>query len=1267
MTRKKNRRNKITSYKERISSLRGELKTILKNGNLGQLKNYMNKNNISVKDYIINKRLNLNFDILEYAIRNNSSFDIINYIIDYYDDINNTVNGSSLLFDALSHHRFDVIDLLHEQNVDDLYLSKQNLEKIFLPFDYEIFKYLINNDISFSLSRYQKIELIKNFISYPDNHLTEHVINKYMKNTSIKIGKYSTDELEFNDQEFYHIYSSTFINNNDFALNLILEKDYRSEDKKLETIFKCFVNNFNSKIYLSFEDYYNKKIENKTSFINKISNQYSRKKIEDYFEDKLILDHHKKTIINIFKNKGSLSQFKSYIKDNNIDLNTINSNIFDLLIIAIEYQVSIEIIDYISDRYDLKNINKGIEFPFINNGNKFFPIVMAIVNNNFDVVNLLLKKGANINIEQDIIALLYDKQCLDCKNLKFILNHGYIMKINDYYYNYMYENLFLSKWIKNGNLSFLELFIKLYDSGRKYSVVSIRKFCKIAIEENNYPILFLLYRLIKHDDRGKYIKLYSFYHYINANYRNKFLTFLKNNQKPFKDLDFYCNSKYYNKEEDDHYEYINETIYQELNEEIQNYFNTTHDKNIDHINKCINYLLNDKNGNEYEFENYLKENNIELNELNTPEFDILIFAIENNISDGIINYIIKDYQSRQINLNYFINKYYSLLNYLDYSKDYYYEKETTNKKIIKSLLFETPFISSVASNKFELADFILVKWEKRVDYDLTYSKFYDKYKSINHLIDHIESKSCLNTENLVYLLKNNKNIVKNFTEKLAENIKKKFHHDNSIDMDNLDDEKNDPDIYENNGKDKSVEYRTIMGWIKNSKNIFLEIYIYYSSLNKENELIIEDYYYSAFRMANLDTFLILLNYEHRNIKLILYKLYNNEINKFGYNSTEVLEKYFISYFQKNEDIKFKDKKLYINFNDKNNESKSTVLLNESKYKELKTEIDIYVKNMELKEKVKNIILKNGIDKTKFENFMHENNISIDNLNTPNFDVLIYAIESGLSNDIIKYIINQYKLHHGSFNYGIKIDKRNSNKIAYKKSYDPLIYQTPLLTSIGNNNFEIADLLLENGAIINYNNERTCYSDENNFIYHENNSSKNLNINHSIYPYYLDKRNFLNSKNLKYFIAKEYKFPLFLLKSGIYNDNNRENLIDTIFKQYHFDNDFILNILLIHYQNKVPLSENQLKQYISKERSKLINEEIVKWIDEKFLFEKDIIKSIFKYANDEEKNKYFKDIDDNYNYRYNYVYYDRYYGDYYYDYDRYYDDYFDRYYVDYYYY
>jgi len=209
--------------------------------------------------------------------------------------------------------------------------------------------------------------------------------------------------------------------------------------------------------------------------------------------------------------EGNLTEFKYYCLNRNIiaeEFGTKNS--FDILVYAIEKDVSIEIIDFICSLY--KNIN--YELP-----DGKIPLFVAISNNKFSVSDVLIKNHASINFRnknnENVLLYLYINNKLQCRQLKYLVNNGIDVYYKDnegnniLYYatekkypflidiiinNYIYDNNFILDLISLGkhrvNISKKLLASKVCNKIEKFDLFNLPVY-KRAIHWCNIEIIEL--------------------------------------------------------------------------------------------------------------------------------------------------------------------------------------------------------------------------------------------------------------------------------------------------------------------------------------------------------------------------------------------------------------------------------------------------------------------------------------------------------------------------------------------------------------------------------------------------------------------------------------------------------------------------------------------------------------------------------------------------------------------------------------------------------
>jgi len=231
-----------------------------------------------------------------------------------------------------------------------------------------------------------------------------------------------------------------------------------------------------------------------------------------------------------------------------------------------------------------------------------------------------------------------------------------------------------------------------------------------------------------------------------------------------------------------------------------------------------------------------------------------------------------------------------------------------------------------------------------------------------------------------------------------------------------------------------------------------------------------------------------------------------------------------------------------------------------------------------KDKIVELIKSNNLNEIK--KYVEDPKFKFYNLNSKHkYEILIYSIKNKASFGIIRYFIKQWnkEINHYSYLKKCYVDSKANNENIKND------IELPLSVAIANNNFKVADCLLEHDAILNDIPEDTL-----------------LNI--------------VNKKNSKYLLNKNIaiskEFLLELIKSiKIY-------FIKDIFSYYAFNNTIIINLLLM-YKKKIKSSNSDLKNLIREENNKIIiNEEMYK----------EAFNIYFSYDDYLKNNKYDKDYE-----------------------------------------
>ncbi|ORY30048.1 hypothetical protein LY90DRAFT_627478 [Neocallimastix californiae] len=212
------------------------------------------------------------------------------------------------------------------------------------------------------------------------------------------------------------------------------------------------------------------------------------------------------------------------------------------------------------------------------------------------------------------------------------------------------------------------------------------------------------------------------------------------------------------------------------------------------------------------------------------------------------------------------------------------------------------------------------------------------------------------------------------------------------------------------------------------------------------------------------------------------------------------------------------------------------------------------------EDVKVIIKNNDIESLKI--FIKDTNKK---LNYKDFDLLLIAINNSASPEIIKCILHHcsYKTLNYTFypnqKYRQYFENQNWNKPfkTYNKEFE-----VPLFSSLNTySNFDIADILIENGANINYlgNNQQDIITYLSSFIY-------------------------ISESLLKYILSKGFRIDYVtteLLSHLNYSNSNHLKIL----LEYCQLNNFVILDLLTVYKNKNKLTKKQLHYILSKKNFK----------------------------------------------------------------------------------
>ncbi|OUM63022.1 hypothetical protein PIROE2DRAFT_10547 [Piromyces sp. E2] len=524
------------------------------------------------------------------------------------------------------------------------------------------------------------------------------------------------------------------------------------------------------------------------------------------------------------------------------------------------------------------------------------------------------------------------------------------------------------------------------------------------------------------------------------------------------------------------------------------------------------------------------------NALNNEHFDFLSSAIENNVPIKIIEYIIN--QCHYNNLDYC----FAVYDYIIDPKDNFIYSR-----------YRIPIYTAIANNQFSISD-LLLDYGSNINLNKDYKyNFYLNYNNISDIIIYLYKSKLLNFENLTYILNNG---FKN-SEEFDDYIIKEFINNRHSYISN----------------DEDIEY------FKYS-NSFLEIYL----KNVKEYNIKNDYYNFAINEKNITALIILLHYDKNNRNDIL--LNNNHLKKDILNQLNSIKSFSECnfYYNINKENGYIDEKTFLNIKSYINEFFESFL---EKREKIKNKIDsINHHHIDLIQSFNNLFSKKSsnntatttnvltkFDEEEFEKFIKDNDIDINELNSSDFDILIYAIENRpYEEELIKYIINQYKTLNYTINKKNIINQYKTLNYTFNKKniinqYKTLNYTinkkndqsrstTPLIAAINERKFNIADYLLKKGADINYKIFSLCNTIE------------------------------LNKKTIEYIFSHGY-----IVNNAINNDNNMKIILNEInetkkkyshyydFNNYYdFDESIYDNSILEKYLNFSMIKEKKIKIY-----------------------------------------------------------------------------------------
>ncbi|ORX61211.1 ankyrin [Piromyces finnis] len=428
-----------------------------------ELKNYINNNNISLS-YFNDE----NFDLLIYAIENNSSIEMINYIILYYKSLNYTVFDDIVnkyktpLLCAFLLSRFSIIKVLLQNGANINYeIQEIDIASILYKKNYlnnENFRFMINNgykitskllSLLISDNSYYFLKIIFDTYFYKSSFILSILI---ISRNKIALSKDQLKSFIINEKTKnvfrYNFYDKALYYNNLKVLKMLYDydgieyilslKNYKLcellneaiENNNYEFINKVLSSNqFNVKdmdvgLFLSKKFFSYEKLKSKLNIMNFFTTKLLQNKSFDYsilcFED----------IIYNLRKIGSISYLKIFIKQslNHRTFSFRNVNFQNLILIISEMYCNVKLMKYII----ISSLNhKTFKFDDVN-----FENIISIINSG------KFEDSEKIKLLKLFISKSMDNKTFDCNyiSIKKIFQLNLTVSILEYFINKIFNH-----------------------------------------------------------------------------------------------------------------------------------------------------------------------------------------------------------------------------------------------------------------------------------------------------------------------------------------------------------------------------------------------------------------------------------------------------------------------------------------------------------------------------------------------------------------------------------------------------------------------------------------------------------------------------------------------------------------------------------------------------------------------------------------------------------------------------------------------------------
>jgi len=352
------------------------LKKLVKQDNLAELKSFAIFNDLD------NIQINSDsFDILNYAIENSSSIDIIKFLLAQYKNLNYEINDAEIpLYISLQQCRFDVANLLLEQGAN-INLSTWNGDNILIHF------LKIKRLNRYILSYILKHGIDINFEDEKNKRFLDYIIEE--------------QNIPFLKTVFRH-----YVYNTSFILNMILM--YKKREAMNDEDFKLLIVQEKKQVKITSSMYIQTIKLNNLELLKQLIENDRNKHIID------IINKYRLLLVSAELNHWDMVKY--LIENLEMKINERNGLRKTPLMFAAE-QGDQNIVEYLISNGALINDKDA---------NGLTPLIYACKNGQIDVVSFLIDSGAIID-EQDrhgLTALMYAAKFGHCEVISYLLERG---------------------------------------------------------------------------------------------------------------------------------------------------------------------------------------------------------------------------------------------------------------------------------------------------------------------------------------------------------------------------------------------------------------------------------------------------------------------------------------------------------------------------------------------------------------------------------------------------------------------------------------------------------------------------------------------------------------------------------------------------------------------------------------------------------------------------------------------------------------------------